>query len=162
MVSKADVKTTNKKVVGPTYVNPQKVSYLLCFKYKDELHDKGLIYYEVIPFVSNNQNTIVKDLRTNKNYATSTKTNVPKWQQYEELLTAYGIDTTTPPTYCGVVDFVTLLNVAHYGGTSSKIYFNDEVFKSEKLDQELVVALCDDMADNEKTKAFSKDKAREL
>jgi len=154
MVTKAEAKVSTKKFVGPTYVNPQKISFLLCYKYKDELK-KDFVYYQLIPLGSEKYSNKFVDLRTNKGYNIPAQSDAP-FEQYKAILADYGITSKSPPTLCKTLDYVTTLNYAFYCGVFSKIFFKDNVSTSERIDQELIVSLCDDIVGCEKHKSSSK------
>ena len=149
MVSKASEKTISKKD-DAVYVNPQNVSFLLCYKYNNPIKETDLDYYEVIPYFMSNTTKAV-DLRTLKAYKlkNTAQTNMEK---FGELLASYGVRKDSNPTYCGVIEYVTALNVAALNGVKSKIFLGENLARLERIPQELLVSFCDDFANHARLK----------
>ena len=68
MIEKEVSKTLNKIDKNLETINPQNVSFLLCYKYVDPQQERGLLYYEIIPFLPISAATKIEDLRSNKVY----------------------------------------------------------------------------------------------
>ncbi len=143
-------------------INPQRVSFLLCYKYIDPQQERGLLYYEVIPLLPVAASTKMEDLRSEKTYRLPQGNAQAQGgaQMYKDLLKDYGIDTKVQPTYCQTLSYRSILNIAHLSGVSAQIFFIDNVDTFERLPPKYLVELCEKMVQTEKTKA--KEKLSEL
>ena len=96
------------------------VSFLFFYKFKDPKKQTGLLYYEVVPYINNNDRTKHKDLRSGKVFV------VPKvlrnhpdilMLENEEILKDYGVDPkTNKPDKCFELSYRFAANEIMFSG----------------------------------------------
>ncbi len=96
------------------------VSFLVFFKFKNPQKELGLIYYNVVPYINNNDRTKHKDLRTGKIFTlpkVDLKNPEIEFLQNEQILKDYGVDTTnSKPDQCFALSYRFAANEIMFSG----------------------------------------------